>query len=162
MATDWGFEENATDALTRLANIVDEAAESTADDENLRIVSVSDDGTIVNPDEAPNYPNRQEVAHDLDPNVDGDLVIEAGVEKSQAVLVSANSMDGVNWSASAEWIDDSDNVYQTESATDIAMSSVVDEHSRLYRKGPRVRITFTSDSSAGTTNRVNAFLDTHR
>lgn len=54
MATDWGYEEDATDALTRLTNLIDEAAASTVDDEDLRIsveaqnknLTVTDDGSF--------------------------------------------------------------------------------------------------------------------
>lgn len=162
MATDWGFEENATDALTRLTNLIDESAESTADNESLRIVSVSGNGSVVNPDEAPNYPNSQTISHDLDPNAQGDLSVEVAVARSQAILIAANSIDGNNWSASVDWLDSSGNVFQAQTATDVGLSSVSDENARLYRKGPRVKVTFTSEAAGGTQNRINAFLDTHR
>lgn len=47
MPSDWGYSESQTDALTHLANIVDESASSTADDEEIRVTQdVTDPGNI--------------------------------------------------------------------------------------------------------------------
>ena len=44
MAEDWGYEDSSTDALAHLANLFDETIDSTADDEELRVVDVSGGG----------------------------------------------------------------------------------------------------------------------
>jgi hypothetical protein len=67
-------------------------------------------------------------------------------------------------SVSVRWIDgeSSDNEFVSESATDINMSGVQNDHARLFRKGLIAEVTFTSDAGAGTTNNINAFVDAHR
>lgn len=44
MAQDWGYEDSSTDALAHLANLVDELVDSTADDEELRVITVDSNG----------------------------------------------------------------------------------------------------------------------
>jgi len=44
MAEDWGYEDSSTDALAHLANLFDETIDSTADDEELRVVNVDGGG----------------------------------------------------------------------------------------------------------------------
>jgi hypothetical protein len=110
------------------------------------------------------HPQDQTVGHDLDPNVDGDLVRHVRVAHAQALVIAVSSQDSQNLSVSVRWIDSetNDNLFTSESATDLALSGVQDDHARLYRKGPVCEVTVTSDASAGTQNRVNCWLDTHR
>jgi len=110
------------------------------------------------------YPDDNTDGHDLDPNADGDLTIgPRKLEHTQAVFIAANSQDDENWSASVRWTNaGGTTVYQTESATDIALSGVNDDSARLTRKGPYVEVTLTSDAAAGIQNRVNAYVGSHR
>jgi len=109
------------------------------------------------------HPQKSSVGHDLDPNADGDLVLSnLNVAVSQAVVIAANSQDSEAFSVSVEWVDGSGNTFTTESAADIDLSGVTDDHARLFRKGPQVSVTFTSDAAGGTQNRINAFVDAHR
>lgn len=109
------------------------------------------------------HPQRAVTGHDLDPNADGDLVLSGlSVAATQAVVISVNSVDDNALSVSVDWVDGSGNVFTTESASDIDLSGVITDDARLYRKGPNATVTITSDKSAGTQNRVNAFVDTHR
>lgn len=109
------------------------------------------------------YPDDLTTGHDLDPNTQGDLTVgPRTVKATQAVLVAANSTDNQNWSASVRWLSEDNDVIQTESATDIALSGVDNDNARLTRKGPRVEVTFTSDVAAGTTNQLNAYVSAHR
>lgn len=109
---------------------------------------------------APDHPNRQVVGHDL--VADGDLTIgDVGVARSEAAVVAANSTDGNTWSASVDWQNDAGDVFQSESAADINLSSVAEDWARLVRKGPRVQVTFTDESGAGS-NEINAHVDTER
>jgi len=107
------------------------------------------------------FPSEVVTNHDLDPNADGDVTVKERVDRSQAVVIAANSKDGNNWSASVEWQDNDGNVFQTQSKSDIDLSSVSDDHARLYRKGVVASVTFTSEEAGGVQNRINAFLDTH-
>lgn len=107
--------------------------------------------------------NNAVTGHDLDPtNGQGDLVITVAVARLQALLIAANSTDDNNWSASVRWVDSDDALFQSESATDIALSSVDNDNSRLTRKGPRAEVTFTSEVADGTQNQINAYVDGHR
>jgi hypothetical protein len=109
------------------------------------------------------HPQRSATGHDLDPNADGDLVLDGlSVAAAQAVVIAVNSVDNNSLSVNVEWVDGSGNVFTTESAADIGLSGVTTDDARLYRKGPNVTATVTSDESAGTQNRVNAFVDAHR
>lgn len=115
-------------------------------------------GTQVDPDQSPEYPNA---ANQQDLIATGDLTVTVQVKRAQSLVITGNSTDSNTWSASVEWKDDSGNVVQTESATDIALSSVTDDWARLVRKGTQAVVTFTDTSGAGNNN-VNTFLDTHR
>jgi len=110
------------------------------------------------------HPQDGTTGHDLDGNVDGDLVRHVTVSKAQALTIAVTSVSNENLSVSVRWIDskDNDNLYTSESASDIALSGVQDDWSRLVRKGPVCEVTVTSDVADGTTNKVNAFFDTHR
>lgn len=111
------------------------------------------------------YAESETVTHDLDPtNGDGDLVITESVKKLQSVIIAATSTDGNAWSASVRWVDGPTgaNAYQSESNTDIGLSSVTEDWARLVRKGPYVEVTFTSEVADGTQNQINAYVDGHR
>jgi len=110
------------------------------------------------------HPQSRDAGHDLDPNADGDLVRHLNVANAQALVISVTSEDNENLSVSVRWMYDENNNNQfvSESASDIALSGVQDDWSRLVRKGPVCEVTITSDAAAGTTNRVNAWLDSHR
>lgn len=49
MATDWGYPEKTSDSLKRIADLIDEAADSTADDEKLRVIPVNSSGNTSDP-----------------------------------------------------------------------------------------------------------------
>lgn len=116
-------------------------------------------GSQVDPSLSVDYPDS---AQEQDLIVTGDLVVgPTPVGRSEAVIIAANSDDDNVWSASVEWQDDSGNVIQTESASDIGLNSVDNEYSRLVRKGQQVQVTF-SDQSGATNNNINAFVDAHR
>ncbi len=116
-------------------------------------------GTQIDPDPSPEYPASQTVGHDLTGN---DLVLgPVSVARSSSVVISANSTSGNSFSVSVDWEDGNGNVFQTESETDIAMSGITQDWSRLVRKGPQVEVTLT-DTSGATTNNVNAHLDTEK
>lgn len=109
------------------------------------------------------HPVASVAGHDLDPNADGDLVLDGlRVAQTQALVVAIQTQDAETASASVEWEDANDNVFQSEAATDIGLSAVTDDWARLIRKGPNATVTVTSDAAAGVQNRVNAFADTHR
>lgn len=109
------------------------------------------------------HPVEQVVGHDLDPNADGDLVLDGlNVAQTQALVVAVQTQDGQTASVSVDWADGNGAVFQSESATDIGLSAVTDDWARLIRKGPTATVTITSDANAGVQNRVNAFADTHR
>lgn len=109
------------------------------------------------------HPQEAVTGHDLDPNADGDLVLSGlRCAVSQAVVIAANSQDSQAFSVSVDWEDGTGNVFTSESATDIGLSGVTDDYARLFRKGPTVTVTVTSDAGAGTQNRINAFVDAHR
>lgn len=120
--------------------------------------------TVIDPDVNPDYPNSQTISHDLDPNADGDLVVTVNVARTQSILIAAHSLDSNNWSASVRWIntDADDNLFQSESASDIALNGVSEDWARLVRKGAVIEVTFTSDVTAGTQNRLNAFVGAHK
>jgi len=131
-----------------------------ANDADEFITRVTDaSGSEVNPDQSPNYPeefNQQDLI------ASGDLVVgPVSVEKSQAILISANSTDSNTWSASLSWEDGSGNVILQESAGDIELSSVTQDWARVVRKGPEVEVTFTDTSAAGANN-INTYVDVHR
>lgn len=108
------------------------------------------------------FPERRASGHDLDPNADGDLTISnISVGMSQALVVAANSVDSEDWSASVDWVDTDGTTYQTQDKAATGLSSVSDDWARLVRKAPAATVTFTSEETAGTQNRINAFLDTH-
>lgn len=116
-------------------------------------------GTQINPDQSPEYP---ETAAQQDLIGTGDLTIgPVAVSKSQSILIAGNSTDGNTWSASVAWQDDSGNVVQNESASDVNLSSVTDDFARLIRKGSQVQVTFT-DESSGSANNINVYVDAHR
>lgn len=120
-------------------------------------------GTQVNPDQSPDYPNNQTVEHDLDPGASGDLTIgPTSVLRSQSVVVSGNSVDGQNWTANVDWEDGSGNVFASQSGADIGLSGVSNTATRLFRKGPQVSVTYSSDATSGTQNRINAYVGVHR
>jgi hypothetical protein len=110
------------------------------------------------------HPEVTRTEHDLDPNTDGDLVVTVNVSVAEALVLAANSVDENTWSASVEWLNSraADNPTTTESASDIGLSAVGDDWARLVRKGMAAEVTFTSDETAGTQNRINAFVDAHR
>lgn len=111
------------------------------------------------------FPEDETAGHDLDPtNGSGDLVVgPVAVHHHQSIIIAANSTDNNNWSASVDWVDEADNdTYQSESKSDIELSSVSEDWARLVRKGPYVKVTFTSEESNGTQNRIDAFVDAHR
>jgi len=116
------------------------------------------------PEDNPTVENRP-VNHDLDPTGgSGDLVVHVNVERLQSLVIAAHSVDSNAFSASVRWIDNEtdDNLYVSQSNTDIALDSVTDDWSRLARKGPVAEVTLTSEVSDGTQNRVNAFFGGHR
>jgi hypothetical protein len=114
-------------------------------------------GVLVDPARATAYPATQATGHDLDTS--GDLVLgPVSVDRASALVVAANSTDNAAWSATVEWVDGNSNTFQTQSSTDIDLDTVIEDWSRLVRKGPQVKVTFTDES--GDTNNINAHLDT--
>lgn len=123
-------------------------------------VKVEDSGgATIDPAKETDFPNHTTVGHDLIGT--GNLTIEVSLAKSQAVMISANSTDSNSFSVSVDWVDDSGNIYMSESKTDIDMGSITQDWARLTRKAPKIKITVT-DESGGTSNNVNVFVDTHR
>lgn len=115
--------------------------------------------TQINPDQSPDYPATV-AQQDLIGT--GDLTIgPVSVARAEAVLVAANSEDGNTFSVSVDWVDGSGNVIQTQSASDLALASITEDWARVVRKAPEVELTFT-DTSGGTANNINAFVDVHR
>jgi len=110
------------------------------------------------------HPQDDTVGHDLDPNADGDLVRTITVANAQALLIALSSQDGEPISVSLEWVNNTDATatFVSESAADLDLSGVTDDWARAVRKGPACKVTATSDAAAGTTNRANMWLDTHR
>jgi len=110
------------------------------------------------------HPQDATVGHDLDPNADGDLTRVVNVENSEALVIGVLSQDGNGVSVSVRWVDGREtlNPFVTESATNIGLSGATDNSARVIRKGPVCEITATSDAAAGTQNRANVWLDTHR
>lgn len=107
----------------------------------------------------PRFPQQSETGHDL--VADDDLTIgPLDVRRAVAVIIAAHSTDDNEWSAAVEWTDGDGTVFRTQSASDVDLSSVVDDSSRLFRKGEAVVVTFT-DESGGDSNEINAFVDTH-
>jgi hypothetical protein len=100
----------------------------------------------------------------LDPNADGDLVITEEVSVTQALVIALNSVDNENVSVSVRWVASSDatDEFVSETAADLDLSGVQNDHARLFRKGSHAEVTFTSDAASGTQNRINAFVDAHR
>jgi len=117
-------------------------------------------GTQVDPAVATAYLDSQTVGYDLVGS--GDLVIgPAPVERGTAVVIAATSTDTNAFSISVQWEDDSGNVFQSESATDIGLDNVTEDYARLVRKSPQVEVTITDESGA-TQNIINAHADTER
>jgi hypothetical protein len=110
------------------------------------------------------HPESETLGHDLDPNADGDLVITAQVDVTQALVIAVNSTDNENVSVSVRWVASSDatDEFVFESETDTELNGVTNDWARLVRKGGTAEVTFTSDAAAGTQNRINAFVDAHR
>jgi hypothetical protein len=110
------------------------------------------------------FPDTQVEGHDLDPNVDGDLVVgPLEVPRLAAVIIAAKSEQSEAFSVSVDWTDKADDVtYRSQSATDINLSGVTDDGARLYRKGSAVKVTLSSDSGGGTTNVVNVHVGAER
>lgn len=118
------------------------------------------EGTQIDPDLSPEYPDDQTTEHDLID--DGDLTIgPVPVQRAGELVISANSTDDNEFSVSIDWVDDDGNIFQSESETDIEMESITQDWSRLVRKGPRAEVTIT-DESGGDSNRVNVHIDTQR
>lgn len=110
------------------------------------------------------FPDSATIGHDLDPNADGDLVVTVEVPHMQNLLLAANSTDGKTWSASIRWIDNptDDNLIQTDSKSDLSLSSTTQGNAQPPRKGPYAEVTVTSEETAGTANNVNVYIDAHR
>jgi len=110
------------------------------------------------------HPAESVTDHDLDPDADGDYVTTATVAYTQALIASVNSVDDEAVSVSVRWVESSDATeeFVTESAADLGLSGVTNDWARLVRKGPVAEVTVTSDAGAGTQNRLNAFVDSHR
>jgi len=116
-------------------------------------------GAQIDPDPSPQYPET-EAQQDLIGT--GDLVMgPVNLSKTEALLISANSTDDANWSATVVWQDSSGNVLQTEQPADITLENVQDDYARLIRKGASAEVTFT-DTSGGTANNINAYVDAHK
>jgi len=116
-------------------------------------------GAQIDPDVSPNYPDESQ-SKDLIGS--GDLTIgPVDVSRTEAIIISAKSEEGAAWSASVQWGDGNSNTVQEEQSTDITLDSVQDDYARLIRKGKTVTVTFT-DSSGGSANNINAYLDTHK
>jgi hypothetical protein len=117
-------------------------------------------GTQVDPSRETQFPDSQTTGHDLIGT--GDLVIgPVPVDRSSALVIAANSTSGNTFSVSVDWSDGSGNVFASESASDLALSNITSDWSRLVRKGPQVTVTFT-DTSGAAANNVNVHIDTQR
>jgi len=151
------LDTDAVGADIGLLTFVSRALNSIGQDELVSRLA-DDTGAQIHPDEAPQYPDA---AAEQDLIGTGDLAVTANVKRSEAVLVSANSDDNNNWSASVTWEDENGNVVQNESSTDIGLENVDDSFAEITRKGPVVVITFT-DESGGSQNNINTYVDVHR
>lgn len=102
------------------------------------------------------HPNRTKVEHDLS---NGDLEIgPLAVARSDALIIAVQSKDNASFSVSVEWLDADGNLFQSESKSDISLSSTAEGWARLTRKGPLAKVTVTDES--GGANSINAFVDT--
>jgi hypothetical protein len=151
-----------SDSLLVDSNNALDVSATTVPVEQQTPVGVEDaSGTQIDPDQSPDYPNNQTNGHDLIGS--GDLTIgPVSVARAEALVISANSTDSNSWSASVDWVNsDGSVVYQTETKSDINLSSVTEDWSRLIRKGPHAQVTFTDESGAAQNN-INAHVDTER
>lgn len=115
------------------------------------------DGEIIYPDESPEYP-EEEIRGDL---TGGDLSATVTVSRAQALVVVARSEEGNTFDVTVEWELSDGTTVLSSSATDIGMSGVTGDWTRLVRKGAQATVTFTDTSGAGANN-VVAFIDSHR
>lgn len=102
MATDWGYTDSETEALVRLTNLVDEMADSTADNEELRMTGLSDHATASNHEldsgngggdavESLTVMGRPETVKILVQNATGNYSVDVAFDNTSLSLVSASS-----------------------------------------------------------------------
>lgn len=115
-------------------------------------------GTQIDPDPSPTYPDSTTAGHDLIGT--GDLSVTVSPDKTQALLIAAHSDDANAFSVSATWEDGSGNIIRDQPKSEV-LSSVTDDHARLVRKGPQVTVAFT-DESGGSQNNINAYVGAHK
>jgi hypothetical protein len=87
----------------------------------------------------------------------GDQVINVDVSRAKYVTYTVNETSGGSVDVSVEWLDQNMNTFFTQSASDLSAQGVTQDYSRLNRRGPRVEITVSNNSSATNTN---IFVDT--
>jgi len=110
-------------------------------------------------------PRLTSAEHPAETIVERDLTegpLEIGpleVQRTDAILISATSVDGATFSVSVTHQDADGNTYQSESSTDLDLDAVAEGWSRLTRKAPEVLITITDESGAAQ-NKINVFVDT--
>jgi hypothetical protein len=114
-------------------------------------------GDQIDPERAVDFPNQQVVGEDL--TVDDTVIGPFTVARSEALVLSVNETSGGSINASVDWVDSNGNIFQSESATDIGLSDVSQDWSRLVRKGPQAKVTLSNSNSATSTN---AHVDTEK
>jgi biopolymer transport protein ExbD len=101
------------------------------------------------------HPEQVVAGADLANN--GDQVINVDVSRAKYITYTVNEASGGSVDVSIEWLDQNMNTFFTQSASDLSAQGVTQDYSRLNRRGPRVEITVSNNSSATNTN---IFVDT--
>lgn len=88
---------------------------------------------------------------------DGDLTFRESVHGAAHVILAAHSDDANSFSVSVRWEDQNGNLIQEETASELSMSNITDDWSRLVTKAQYIEVTLT-DTSGGAQNNVNVTL----
>lgn len=151
------FVSRLTDSAgTQIDPLNQDALQAVANDE-LRSRIHDSAGTQIDPERAVDFPNQQVTGEDL--TVDNTVIGPFTVAKSEALVVAVNETSGGSLNVTVDWTDGSGNTFQSESATDIGLSGVIEDWARLVRKGPQAIVTLSNSSSATSTN---AHVDTEK
>lgn len=138
-----------------------DVSDATVPTEQQTPIGVEDStGGQIDPSLATDYLDSQTAGHDLVGS--GDLTIgPSPVKRGTAVVIAATSTDNNAFSVSVDWQDSAGNVYQSETASDIGLSTITEDYARLVRKAPQVVVTVTDESGAAQ-NIINIHADTER
>jgi len=114
-------------------------------------------GTNIDPSRATDFPENEFNGADL--TASDQVVGPVTVGRSQALVVRVHEPTGGSLDVSVEWQDSNGNTLGTQSATEINLSGVTTDHTRLFRKGAQAKVTFSNNTGATS---ANGFVDTHK